>query len=70
MITTCRRAAASLERVPDVALLLARLTLGLLFIDHGLQKFHAEGEFEGGARTASSDVTAKVPTPRLTSQDV
>jgi hypothetical protein len=53
MITTYRRAAASLERVPDVALLLARLTLGL-----------------DGARTASSDVTAKVPTPRLTSQDV
>src|SRR5437660_540815 len=61
MITTSRRAAAWLERVPDVALLLARLTLGLLFIDHGLQKFHAEGAFEGFLRSLHN-----VPAPALT----
>jgi putative oxidoreductase len=61
MITTYRRAAAWLERVPDVALLLARLTLGLLFIDHGLQKFHAEGAFEGFLRSLHN-----VPAPALT----
>src|SRR5712691_7469275 len=62
MITTYRRAAASLDRVPDLALLLARLTLGLLFIDHGLQKFHAEGAFEGFLRSLHN-----VPAPALTS---
>jgi putative oxidoreductase len=68
MITTYRRATASLERVPDVALLLARLTLGVLFIDHGLQKYHAKGglaSFEGFLRFLKN-----VPAPGLTAHVV
>jgi putative oxidoreductase len=66
VITTYRRAATSLERVPDLAKLLARVTLGVLFIDHGLQKYFGQGglaAFEGFLRSLN-----KVPAPTLTSQ--
>jgi len=68
MITTYRRAAATLERIPDLPLLLARLTLGVLFIDHGLQKYNAQGglaSFEGFLRSLKN-----VPAPTLTSHVV
>jgi putative oxidoreductase len=68
MINTYRRAAATLERFPDVALLLARLTLGVLFIDHGLQKYTAQGGlagFQGFLRSLQN-----IPAPELTSQVV
>jgi len=66
MITAYRRAVTSLERVPDLAKLLARVTLGVLFIDHGLQKYFAQGglaAFEGFLRSLKH-----VPAPVLTSQ--
>jgi putative oxidoreductase len=50
MITSYRRAASSLDSTRDAALLLARVTIGVLFIDHGLQKYNAKGglaAFEG-----------------------
>jgi putative oxidoreductase len=68
MITTYRRAAASLERVPDLALLLARLTLGLLFIDRGLQKYQGQGGLAGFEYFLRS--LRNVPAPALTSHVV
>jgi putative oxidoreductase len=68
MINSYRRVAASLERIPDVVMLLARLTLGVLFIDHGLQKYNAKGglaPFEGFLRSLKN-----VPAPALTSHVV
>lgn len=68
MITTYRRAAEKLDRIPDLALTLARLTLGLLFIDHGLQKYHAKGgltSFEYFLRSLKN-----IPAPGLTSHVV
>jgi putative oxidoreductase len=68
MITTYRRVAAALDRVPDFPLLLARLALGVLFIDHGLQKYNGNGglaSFEGFLRSLKN-----IPVPALTSQIV
>jgi putative oxidoreductase len=68
MIAAYRRAAASVDRVPDVAMLLARLTLGVLFLDHGLQKYSAKGglaSFEGFLRSLDN-----IPAPALTAQVV
>jgi len=63
MITAYRRATEFLDRVPDVALLLVRLVLGLLFIDHGLQKYQAgRAGFEGFLRSLKN-----IPTPELLS---
>jgi uncharacterized membrane protein YphA (DoxX/SURF4 family) len=68
MITSYRRAAGALDRVPDLALLLSRLVLGVLFIVHGLQKYQAAGglaEFEGFLSSMGN-----IPLPALTSQIV
>lgn len=68
MITYYRNAVGSLSRGGDVALLIARLVVGLLFIDHGLQKYHAKGgldSFEYFLRSLKN-----VPFPGLTSQVV
>jgi putative oxidoreductase len=68
MINIYRRAAASMERLPDLAMLLARLTLGVLFIDHGLQKYNAKGglaTFEGFLRSLKN-----IPAPGLTAHVV
>lgn len=68
MITSYRRAAAALERVPDLALLLTRLTLGALFIDHALQKYRADGGIAGFGAFLRS--LGNIPAPTLTSQVV
>jgi putative oxidoreductase len=68
MITAYRRVAQSLERGRDVALLVARVALGILFIDHGLQKYHAKGglaSFEGFLRSLNN-----IPAPALTAHVV
>lgn len=68
MITYYRNAAASMGRAGDAALLLARLVVGLLFIDHGLQKYHAKGgltSFEYFLRSLKN-----IPFPGLTSHVV
>jgi putative oxidoreductase len=68
VITRYRRVAASLEGVPDVVQLLSRLALGLLFIDHGLQKYNGQGgvaAFEGFLRSLKN-----VPAPGPTSHIV
>jgi putative oxidoreductase len=65
VITTYRRITATLDRVPDLAMLLARLVLGVLFIDHGMQKYNGKGglaSFEGFLRSLKN-----VPAPALTS---
>lgn len=68
MITMYRRATGVFDRVPDLALTLARLVLGVLFIDHGLQKYHAKGgvaSFEYFLRSLKN-----IPAPALTSHVV
>lgn len=68
MITAYRRATATLDKLPDLILALARLALGVLFIAHGLQKFHAKGglaSFEYFLRSLKN-----VPAPALTSHVV
>jgi putative oxidoreductase len=68
MITAYRRATATLDKLPDLALALARLALGVLFIVHGLNKFHAKGglaSFEYFLRSLNN-----VPAPALTSHVV
>jgi putative oxidoreductase len=68
MIATYRRAAAALDRVPDVVLVLSRVALGVLFIDHGLQKYSGPGGvagFEGFLRSLPH-----LPAPALTSEIV
>ncbi|HEY0496335.1 MAG TPA: DoxX family protein [Kutzneria sp.] len=68
MITSYRRAGAALDRVADLALLLTRLALGVLFIDHALQKYQADGGiagFEGFLRSLGN-----IPAPGLTSHVV
>lgn len=63
MITAYRRATGFLDRVPDVALLLVRLVLGVLFIDHGLQKYQAGlAGFEGFLRSLKN-----IPAPGVLS---
>jgi putative oxidoreductase len=68
MITVYRRGTEILGRVPDLAMLIARLTLGVLFIDHGLQKYHAKGglaSFEYFLRSLRN-----IPAPALVSHVV
>jgi putative oxidoreductase len=68
LITNYRRAVTAVERVRELPLLLARLTLGLLFIDHGLQKYHAKGglaTFESTLRSLKN-----IPAPGLTAHVV
>jgi putative oxidoreductase len=68
MITGYRRVTEKFDRIPDLALTLARVVLGLLFIDHGLQKYHAKGgvaSFEYFLRSLKN-----IPAPGLTSHVV
>jgi uncharacterized membrane protein YphA (DoxX/SURF4 family) len=63
MITAYRRVTGFLDRVPDVALVVIRLALGVLFIDHGLQKYQAGlAGFEGFLRSLKN-----IPAPGLLS---
>lgn len=68
MISRYATATAALSRLADAPLLLIRLALGLLFIDHGLQKYHAPGgvaSFEYFLKSLKN-----VPATGLTSQVV
>lgn len=68
MINRYRSIFAPLSRATDVLLLLVRVAIGILFIDHGLQKYTAQGglaAFQGFLKSLGN-----VPAPEVTSRVV